>query len=118
MEVTDDLFDQQVYLLRPYHEQGATFATVRRYVKERDIAAHVKTLPAAEVARHKMIGSDISHNVWMQSDPRIDETWRLMWRDTILRPAGPASNLHGLDEIWLLPAKAISPDNEKVEVMQ
>ena len=116
--MADDYFDQTVYLLKPHTEQGATFATVRRYVRAGSFAAHVKTLPAAEVSRHKMVGADISHNVWAESDPGIDETWRLEWRGTILRPAGPFADLHGQGEVFLVAAKAISPDNEKVEVMQ
>lgn len=114
----EDLFDQDVEVLEPHHVQGPSLSARRVYQKRETVKAHVKTLPAAEVTRHKMVGSDISHNLWFQAAPNYTEAHRLRWRGTVLRPNGPAVDLHGLGEVWMGSAKAITPDNETVEVME
>jgi head-tail adaptor len=109
--------NQPLELLRPEHVIGSAMGLVRKYVKERTVLAHVKTMSAAEIMRLRLTSVDISHNLWFAEDPVFDETYRLRWRDTIMRPAGPPVDLHGLGRVWLCTAKAITPDNENIEIL-
>lgn len=108
----DDTFNQIVTILDPNHTTGADLSLQRDYTPRWDAACHVKVFTAYERSRMKMTVGDVSHNLWFQFDPRIDERNMVEWRGTRMRLRGACVDLHGLGEIFEVPALAIGTENE------
>lgn len=109
--------DELVDVLTLTATSGQTMGVVRSYAQTRQFYAHVKVLTAIDIMRLNLQGADITHRLWCAADPGINNTHRLRVRGDILRPKGPAVNLHLLDEVWLVEAVLLTVDNEAIEVI-
>lgn len=61
-------------------------------------------------------GAFARYTLYFASNPHVNETLRLRWENTVLRPVGLMQNAHGQDRLWIVRAEAHTDDNPGVEI--